>query len=132
MEKNYRNKIINIILILSLLLSGMCFNDYRTDSRFMCSSTNSDGSFSHTDNLSSSEELCTIELLNNISSLYVRSENKSTSYNLQYNAFAGLTELLSDIIYSSSIISWNEQSALPIASNKIIIAYIHHKDGSKS
>lgn len=132
MEKTYLNKLINTILILSLLLSGMCFSDYQTDSRFTCNTATNESNFSHTDKLSSSEELCTIELLNNINNIYVRSEKKSASYNFQYNTFANLTETLSDILYSSSIISWNEQSAQPIISNKIIINYIHHKDGSKS
>lgn len=130
MRHRHYNMLINFILLISLLLSGMCFNDFQTDSRFTCHKTYQ--TISNPNNYSHSEELCTLDLLENVQNVYVRHGSSYQVSNIRQLSLICIHNIFSDTIYHSDYISRNEQSGKQITSNRIIISYIHLKDGSKS
>lgn len=130
MRHRHGNILINFILLISLLLSGMCFNDFQTDSRFTCHKSSQ--TISNADSLSHSEELCTLDLLENIQNVYVRHGKSYQAPTIRQISFICIHNIFSDTIYHSDYISRDEQSGKQITSNRIIISYIHQKDGSKA
>lgn len=130
MRLRHSNMLINFILLISLLLSGMCFNDFQADSRFTCHKTSQ--SISSPYNYSHSEELCTLDLLENIQNVYVRHGRSYQTPNIRQISLICILNIFSDTIYHSAYISRDEQSGKQIPSNRIIISYIHQKDGSKA
>ncbi len=130
MRHRHSNILINFILLISLLLSGMCFNDFQTDSHFTCHKASQ--TISTTDSFSHSEELCTLDLLENIQNVYVRQGRSYQTSNIRQISLICILNIFSDTIYHSAYISRDEQSGKQIPSNRIIISYMHQKDGSKA
>ncbi len=134
MKSRYLKNYICLLMIVSMIFSGICFEDTTTYSLFSYATSESTSTYLDLQNgLASSQKLCTLQMLgqrNIISS----PKTPRRSYDIRgirtvlFKSLADIFLQNSSLLYASeSVDIFNE-----FFSNTVIITYIHMQDGQKA
>ena len=135
MHKYRHRNLLIIILIISVLLSGICLQTVETDSCIVSLYDSDDNAipanstFSNT--LPISTELCTVEMLGQKNILCLKNHIKRSQDNINRKSGISIITLNFEDIF---VFFYSESTAdiyQSVLSNVTIISYIHNKDGDK-
>lgn len=130
MQAKQKLKFISILLILSILVSGISFNYELAYSLFPCTYFSENNSTLYTDDLSDANNKATIEesLVSRLS-FYTSKSNKRISKNSRLVSFLYCESIFSQ---STNFFVTSLYKICNIASsNDVIIQFIHRQDGKK-
>ena len=134
MKTCIRKNCISLLLVITMIFTGMCFNDIKTDSIFSCAYDDSSASIIYSLNDDGSHPtVCTIEMLGSRSTLSALKPNRRSQETIGVKLHLCLSlqsNHLQNPLYTYMAVSG--QPSADAFSLTVIVTYMHNQDGKKA